>query len=142
MAMVRTSDLIGVALDYAVAEAIGWIEPVFGVGAVRYVPEDKYLMMCQPDPNEPDYTSEPHHFNHYKQWSPSRLWSQGGPLIESVQVEMARCSLSEWRAMAAGSTNVSSVFFGPTPLIAACRAIVASELGDTVDIPDELMPPL
>lgn len=27
---------------------------------------------------------------------------------------------------------------GPTPLIAACRAIVADKLGDEVDIPEEL----
>lgn len=31
-----------------------------------------------------------------------------------------------------------TVWSGPTPLIAAMRCYVASKLGDTVDIPEEL----
>ena len=35
--------------------------------------------------------------------------------------------------------NDAPWFFGPTPLIAAMRCFVASKLGDEVDVPEELL---
>lgn len=133
--LVKTSDLIGPALDWAVAEAIEWKEPIFCVGRISYIKEDQYLMMEKPDPDELDEVTDPYYFNHFEQWSPSRIWSQGGPLIRehigSLVNQGGRWAVYTRKPVFAGN--------GETPLIAACRAIVAAKLGDQVDVPDELM---
>lgn len=136
MIEVKTSELIGPALDWAVAKAIEWKEPIFCVGRIRYIEEDQYLIMDKPDPDEPDEVMKPHHFNHYEQWSPSRIWSQGGPLIEKYSIAF------RVRAYEVDATiDAYSVFYvasAKTHLIASCRPIVAAKLGDTVSIPAEL----
>jgi hypothetical protein len=66
-------------------------------------------------------------------------WSQGGPIIEREAVTVSQGSPVlglEWMACDAGSTHVQH---GPTYLIAAMRCYVASKLGDTVKIPEELL---
>lgn len=138
MIEVKTAELSGSALDWAVAKAIKWIEPLFGIGAIRYIEADSYLMMETPDPDEPEDITKPSHFNHYEQWSPSRIWSQGGPLIEKhmVGVDLDRQGL--WVATPINWT-AETVQYATTPLIAACRAIVADNLGDTVQVPADLM---
>lgn len=68
----RTLTLTGFALDYALAMALDWTEPMYGVGKIRYHEDDHYLTMDEPDPDE-DECSEPHHFDHYVQWVPQRL---------------------------------------------------------------------
>ncbi len=70
-------------------------------------------------------------------------WSQGGPIIEREEVELTFDRASEtdtlWRAEMFDVEGVSIAHeYGPTPLIAAMRCYVASKLGDTVDIPEEL----
>ena len=132
---VKTADLVGAALDWSVGNAIGWIEPIFGIGQISYIQEDAFLMMAEPDPDEPEDVALGEHFNHYTQWSPSRLWSQGGPLRDKYQVEILECYTAV-HAKLAGKTN--SAGHGETALIAICRAIVASVLGDTVSVPKEL----
>lgn len=76
-------------------------------------------------------------------WAPSADWSQGGPLIEKYAVTLTPFAISF-----GGSPSYWLVqpwdqhclpVDGPTPLIAACRAIVASLLGDTVSVPKELL---
>lgn len=82
-------------------------------------------------------------------------WAQGGPIIEREKID-TRNTFTEggYRtsesidAVAAcirlpnGATVYApdkAVFeYGPTPLIAAMRCYVASKLGDTIDIPEEL----
>jgi hypothetical protein len=70
----------------------------------------------------------------------STNWAQGGPIIdrEIDQLTRARLSISavEWEAVAQGNDQCTAT--GPTPLIAAMRCYVASKLGDTVDVPDEI----
>lgn len=39
----------------------------------------------------------------------------------------------------AGTKGVAQAFTGPTPLIAICRCHIASQLGDEVEVPDELV---
>lgn len=138
---VNVCDLKGAALDWAVAKAIKWIEPLFGIGAIRYIESDSYLMMEAPDPDEPEDITKPSHFNHYVQWSPSRIWSQGGLLIDKYRIDMSSppsdASQAGWDARV--DDGRSGWMRGPTPLIAACRAIVAAKLGDTVQVPPELM---
>lgn len=61
-------------------------------------------------------------------------WSQGGPIIERKGIQLARVG-DVWEAW----VDADGVFCqGPTPLIAAMRCYVTSELGDEVEIPEEL----
>lgn len=70
-------------------------------------------------------------------------WSQGGPLLEREKLEL-RCTDYEWQAFCFGFPVAKAHSgrrvwaSGPTPLIAAMRCLVASHLGDEVDVPDEL----
>ena len=77
-------------------------------------------------------------------------WSQGGPII----AEKIDCLRKRSKAEEAGLANPNPGFkfkaeifadidgyfcaFGPTPLIAGLRCVVMSELGDEVDVPEEL----
>ena len=67
-------------------------------------------------------------------WHPSTDWSQGGPIIEQVRINMTERT-DHWFADCKGASEV-----GPTPLIAAMRCFCASRLGDGIEIPDELLP--
>lgn len=111
MKTVKTCELIGAALDWATAKAdVGYeIDMSFIHTEIGKAP-----FYC---------------------FSPSTRWDQGGPLIEKYKVDTV--SIREWEAMI--DDNIYTwIIYGPTPLIAACRAIVASKLGGTVQIPDEL----
>lgn len=68
-------------------------------------------------------------------YCPSTSWGIGGPIIEREFIELYTCSANDdgvvtWRA--------NSYMDGPTPLTAAMRCFVASKLGDTVEVPEEL----
>ncbi|PBP34595.1 hypothetical protein CCL11_25765 [Pseudomonas syringae] len=110
---VKTADLVGVALDWAVAKVAG-VELAL-VGAHPHIVVDGRLI------------------GNYR---PSTNWSQGGPLIERFRVSIIYsdevCDPCAW-------TDSSAAWHAPTPLIAACRAIVASVLGETVSVPKELL---
>lgn len=72
-------------------------------------------------------------------YTPSRSWEQGGPIIERERI----CSffyLGDWYAAAKDTPEWerNPDAFGPTPLVATMRCYVASKLGEEVDIPDEL----
>lgn len=114
----KTAELTGAALDWAVAKCEG-------VG----VDIDDHST-CPIVLN----TVEDMHF--YGGWvfKPSFDWSQGGPIIEREGFDLSRAGRLWWVRL--GDTQT---FTGPTPLIAAMRCYVASKLGDTVEIPSELL---
>jgi hypothetical protein len=60
---------------------------------------------------------------------PDSDWSQGGPIIEREGIAI----YGDWYA-----TMVEKTYEGATPLIAAMRCYVASQLGAEVEIPEEL----
>ena len=112
----KTSELQGAALDWAVAQCEG-IETKNYSGAltIRY---------------DGDW------------WQPSIDWSQGGPIIEREGINIERVNHNgRWEAWTPAPERRSgeAVEQGPTPLIAAMRCYVASQLGDEVDVPNELM---
>ena len=76
------------------------------------------------------------HFN------PSENWEQGGPIIarERIFLQAPYLSVKLWDAYTMESDTDLPCWgnTGPTPLIAAMRCYVASKLGDTVEIPDEI----
>lgn len=113
MVEVKTANLIGPALDWAVAKAVPqkhW--PVIVGGKVML---------------DTDYDHIP--------YSPSTTWQDGGPLIEMHCQSIAYYGAGSWYVDA----RTASVYSSPTPLVAICRAVVAVKLGCTVQIPKELM---
>jgi hypothetical protein len=72
-------------------------------------------------------------------YEPSVDWELAGPIIERERIDLDQGS--EWvTAMIhddLGDDNFSeiAVGVGPTPLIAAMRAYVASKFGETVELP-------
>lgn len=109
----KTSELTGAALDWAVAKcegllAFGWEDDM---GLLRIVLESR----------DTEY------------YVPTINWSQGGPIIEREKIT-AEWTGENWMAY----IRHDDEFFGPTPLIAAMRCYVANKLGDEVDVPEEL----
>ncbi len=123
MIEVKTSELIGAALDWATAEAAGW-QPKRMHGGI-------YMCVAVLG-----YDDEP---------EPSTDWWQIGPLIEKYEIAIEPTDSdpgASWRWVAKFESDGNShgaKRWGPTPLIAACRAIVAARLGDTVSVPAELV---
>lgn len=112
---IKTSELIGPALDWAVAKCEG-LKP----------DEDGCLTVAG------DYAIEP--------YRPTTNWSQGGPIIEREMIATNPSNdwrLGVWIAYYCGPINSNSMY-GTTPLIAAMRCYLASKLGDEVEIPEEL----
>lgn len=107
----KTADLIGPALDWAVAK----------IDQPQWSDDDCRLWVQ-------DYEY---------QYSPSTIWSQGGPIIEQEWIELGAYH-DQWLAVFHGEDG-SIDQAGPTPLVAAMRCFVASRLGDEVDIPEELL---
>lgn len=73
-------------------------------------------------------------------YAPSTCWHCGGPMIEKYSVWVCGPTQQEPNWCAWSDSVAEPNMEGDTPLIAICRAIVASKLGDTVSVPAELMP--
>ena len=137
---VKTSDLVGRALDWAVAMALGhatklrtWADITDALDPV----EDKDLIDFHRERQSVRISSEAFPGSG---WYPcptfSTDWSQGGPIIEREGIDIEHYSLPH-KGWMAGIINKAQEY-GPAPLIAAMRCFVASKLGDEVDVPDEL----
>jgi len=115
---VKTSELTGVALDYAVSKC--------------------------------DERSEPELLNDFATawftWGNAHYstdWAHGGPIIEREKIGLFKGNPLYFPE---GNENgdyyedlwIAGKYHGQTPLIAAMRCYVASQLGDEVDIPEEL----
>lgn len=128
---VKTSELSITAIHWLLAEIQGmksriYMCPVMGEYRVAATPADSEIEDA---------------------WLPTLDWGQCGPLIEEHRVSLTGPGCmggqpdSLWSAhIDTGSFAGSKYYSAPTALIAACRAIVASKFGDTVQIPAELMP--
>ncbi len=125
----RTSELVGPALDWAVAKCEGYYLRDNGE-ILKCCKDGVFLLDWNPDDREDAAT-----------YAPSLHWAQGGPIIEREKIAVSPSSNgAAWvahRRMQPLSTQY--IILGPTPLIAAMRCYVASKLGDTVEIPTELL---
>lgn len=68
-------------------------------------------------------------------------WLWGGPIIDRMWASgefLMATAENEVQVTFIQGARIWSVY-GPTPLIAACRCYVASELGMKVDVPEELL---
>ena len=123
---IKTADLIGPALDWAVAKCEGI--PVYD--------EQKCFTAGWIEYDEFENIS-------WSLYEYSTDWSQGGPIIEREQIGLFLAMEPEhpegerWSAFSyrVGSNKTQ---FGPTPLVSAMRAYVASKIGDEVEVPDDL----
>jgi hypothetical protein len=128
----KTSELTGAALDWAVARCEGF------------------------DPETLNTKTGVVYSLRYGVYAPSTNWAQGGPIIDREDIAISPapdglCSAyksdgtTRWLTKG-GPTPTSGVEVfnwtykqqGYTPLIAAMRCYVASKLGDNIDIPKEL----
>lgn len=111
---IKTSELIGTALDYMVAKCEER-------GGQAYLRDGKWY-----DPLTEEYLCY------------STDWAQGGPIIEREKIDLAAMPEGEWDATSYGGEGPVDIY-GPTPLIAAMRVYVASKLGRRVEVPEELL---
>ena len=109
----KTSELTGVALDWAVAKCVGW--------------------------NQTERWMEIFMSQHAKKcgYNYSLHWDLAGQIIERECINLWREDRGNWCASKDGDD-----FWADTPLVATMRCYVASKLGDEVEVPDELQPPL
>ncbi|MDE9536914.1 DUF2591 domain-containing protein [Xenorhabdus bovienii] len=117
---IKTSELTGRALDWAVCLAIG--------GTVN---EDNTEVQA---PNNGYYLLS----NGKGNFTPSTDWSQCGPLIDTYLIELNNQVISE-NEVEHWATCMDEYIYGSTALEAACRIVVHVKLGDEVEIPDELV---
>ena len=141
----KTSELTGAALDWAVAKAEGLLEPKEFFG--KMVPSVVLDMEYWTD-GTPMVRLNPCPDVYYRaEYDPSTSWQHGGPIIEEERIFLKPSKLSPttskriaWGAHGFyGNTGQKVHRHGPTPLIAAMRCYVASKLGDDVDVPEELI---
>lgn len=117
MKTIKTSKLVGAALDWAVAKCeVG--EPVgsFLDGVVAH----------------PSYNN----------FRPSADWAQGGPIIEREGINILFQGVAHDWVASLWSYKLEDWYLhteGPAPLIAAMRCYVANKLGDEVEIPDAIV---
>lgn len=110
---IKTQNLTGRALDWAVAEAYYQKSP----------PLKSHFFVLH---------------KHGKMTYPySTAWDWGGPIIEREEVLFTRTNDGEMYHAWIVRLNASAT--GPTHLTAAMRCFVESRLGDEVDVPEELI---
>lgn len=115
----KTSELTGAALNWAVAKAMGWSDE----GLQNLVDGDEY----------PEAAF-------------STNWAQGGPILERERIKTFPNVGGAWSAQMKVRTEDGTLSgqvthyhgSGPTPLIAAMRCFVVARLGDEVEPPEEL----
>ena len=111
---IKTSELTGAALDWAVAK-------------------------CEGHTDSKDFAW---YYDRRNTFNFSTNWSQGGPIIEREGIGLDQyADYPRWQAFTPAPEQQSgqAVCTGPTPLIAAMRCYVASKLGDDINIPEELI---
>jgi hypothetical protein len=129
---IKTSELQGSALDWAVAKCEGR-KPSCYTGIVRATAH-------------PDFPDSPPIFGPELNYSTD--WALAGPIIERENINVFMDD-EKWAAYA--SHSLPQNFYGTSkdpdwddgdegsPLVAAMRCYVASVLGDEVEVPDELL---
>ena len=129
----KTSELQGAALDWAVAKCEGHDN-------VRVKERDdlsKAIVIMEhtscPD-NKPGCA-----VMHLKgtYYDPTTNWSQGGPILDREKMMLEPYN-DQWRAHKFTDEPPFIKAFGPTMLTAGLRCFIASRLGDEVDVPEEL----
>lgn len=135
----KTSELKGAQLNYAVALAMGCTFKESSIGAIHAFKDGRFIGgfvgktergVAMPD----------------RGFYPSTSWENGGTIIDRERIGILPMNTKVtgddhgWAAVAYGAADDDGLsddefpHSGPTPLIAAMRAYVASVLGEDVDI--------
>lgn len=118
----KTAELTGAALDWAVAKCEGETVKWEGKGTHAFLTTHEIRVLADWDTAQ--------------EYTPSTDWAQGGPIIEREGLSLTQFSdYPQWTA----KHPYSICYDGPTPLVAAMRCYVASKLGAEIDIPEELI---
>lgn len=122
----KTSELTGTALDWAVAKCEGY--------EIVRMRGNKITFLDRTDDGALNE----------KQIGYSTDWSQGGQIIEREEISLSRdfdTGRVEWSAWTPAPIrdDAEAFGYGATPLIAAMRCYVASKLGDEVEITQKLL---
>ena len=123
---IKTAELIGRQLDYAVALSAGGTGFRYDTIASYWITIDgKHYVLSNGWSEDQCYT-------------PSTNWLRGGPIIERESISICtQMTNKDWMAV---SFHGDIDGFGPPPLIAAMRCYCCAKLGDEIDIPEELQP--
>ena len=121
---IKTADLIGPALDWAVAKCLG-VTPI----AVKKNYSEGWLLYPHSNATIPlEYSSK---------------WSQGGPIMDKEGiyfVPLPDKGIRAFRFINGEYLNLTDCWGeNITRCVVAMRCFVASRLGDEVDIPEELL---
>lgn len=134
---VKTSELTGYALDWAVAKAIGYEcgrlqgrNGTFGCNAHRGV---QYVIGILRGSSLVEELNA-------RFWRPTTDWAQGGPLLDKYNVSIEHIECRDGEIWIGGmATFDGTAKAADAPLVAICRTIVAGKLGDVVRVPAELV---
>lgn len=121
---VKTGNLVGEALGWSVGMAEGLAlnlePPQYGNGwRVFAIYRGEATERCE-------------------RYNPWEAWALGGPLVAKYRIGFGLYSDSFFAVI--GLDDIAGDGDGLTHLVAAMRAIVGARLGDTVQVPKELMP--
>ena len=125
---IQVNTLSGIALDYAVAVALGYSDFEYDLGDLYFHKRQGVF-----------------DFLILRDFQPSLKWEDGGRLIETQGIHLEPTASSDkspgftwtaityWKRCRVGVTTPQR---GKTPLEAAMRSYVASQLGEDVEIPE------
>jgi hypothetical protein len=119
----KTSELTGAALDWAVAKC-----EKLDASTDRTGWSNEWAVFV-------DY-SDTYCGVHYQ---PSVQWGWAGSIIEREKIRLDTSWNGEDGTWSARMDTVGGWWCGATPLVAAMRCYVASQLGDEIDLPEELL---
>jgi hypothetical protein len=138
---IKTSDLTGRALDWAVELANG-----------THWSQNGYFVFDAPaSPMDPARSAKQRYYDPNPQWRYSTDWAQGGLIIDREDIAVGPAKMCNAYRVIPGQPcraykitgplagNSAGDHYGPTRLIAAMRCHVASRLGYEVDVPDSLL---
>lgn len=119
---INANDLDGLALDWAVTMAERPDELRYGLDDWREQRRSRVVS------GEYDF-----------RWHQS--WNQAGAVIDREQINLTTIHDSPglWGAFYDDGQDHTFPHHGETPLLAAMRCFVAQKLGQTIDVPDELL---
>ena len=133
----KTSELTGVALDWAVAKCEGATDFWFDTVATHWVKLDGKDRALR--------------YGWAQSYLPSTDWAQGGPIIERERLWVGYSAVKQSQSLRLAVMEDAVVqchktvyppqpksTTGPTILIAAMRCYVVSKLGNDIELPKEL----
>lgn len=125
---VKTSELQGAALDWAVAVALDWkIER----------PQDGQFI----DNEGNRWLAGWRQYAPKISFSPSTSWAQAGPLRDKYRIDILDFSEDDEPMVSASYLKGNGLYSieADAALVAICRVVVAINIGDVVEVPDELV---